>query len=76
MENGMLWFDNDPKTDLAAKILQAATYYQNKYGHRPNLCFVHPSTLKEKIIEVGKIAVRPYKPVLPKHLWIGMEGKG
>ena len=27
MNNGMMWFDNDPKTDLAVKIKKAADYY-------------------------------------------------
>lgn len=45
MNIGMLWFDNDPKADLPAKIERAANYYQNKYGKRPTLCFVHPSHL-------------------------------
>ena len=42
MEIGMLWFDNDKKTDYEAKIERAATYYRDKYGRAPNLCFVHP----------------------------------
>ena len=32
MNIGMLWFDNDKKTDLAGKITRAADYYRNKYG--------------------------------------------
>jgi len=46
MNIGMLWFDNS-KTDLFTKIERAAGYYHNKYGRRPNLCFVHPSTLNQ-----------------------------
>ncbi len=45
MNIGMLWFDNDPKADLAVKIKRAAQYYRNKYGKTPTLCFVHPSML-------------------------------
>lgn len=47
MKIGMLWFDNDPKTGLEIKIERAATYYRNKYGKNPTLCFVHPSMLPE-----------------------------
>ncbi len=43
MNIGMLWFDNDPKAEINAKIERAAIYYRNKYGKTPNLCFVHPS---------------------------------
>jgi hypothetical protein len=45
MNVGMLWFDNDPKSNLDAKISRAATYYRDKYGRAPTLCFVHPSML-------------------------------
>ncbi len=43
MNIGMLWFDNDPKADLSAKIVRASVYYRDKYGQAPNLCLVHPS---------------------------------
>jgi hypothetical protein len=42
MNRGMLWYDNNPKTALAAKIKQAADFYRQKYGVAPNLCLVHP----------------------------------
>jgi len=43
MNLGMLWFDNDPKVALDIKVERAATYYRNKYGKTPTLCFVHPT---------------------------------
>jgi hypothetical protein len=72
MDRGMLWFDDNPKTDLATKVKQAAQYYQKKFGQVPNLCYVHPSTLERGILEVGRITVKAFKPVLPRHLWIGI----
>jgi hypothetical protein len=72
METGMLWFDNDPKTALAVKIERAADYYRQKYGRIPDLCLVHPSMLGENAPAEGRITVRPYRPVLPGHLWIGI----
>jgi hypothetical protein len=81
MNAGMLWFDNDPKTALATKIERAADYYRHKYGRDPNLCLIHPSMLPtdEKMESeqpaTGKVRVRPYRPVLPGHLWIGVEDK-
>ena len=47
MNVGMLWFDNDPGTALAAKVARAADYYSKKYGLVPDLCLVHPSMLGE-----------------------------
>ena len=85
MNAGMLWFDNDPKTALTAKIERAVDYYRHKYGHDPNLCLIHPNALDKEKPENGKAAgpvsiasgvtVRPYRPVLPGHLWIGIEEK-
>lgn len=43
MNVGMMWFDNDPKMVLTAKVARAASYYRDKYGKNPSLCFVHPS---------------------------------
>jgi len=81
MNTGMLWFDNDPKTALTAKIERAVEYYCKKYGCKPNLCLIHPAALENPAnksgtsekLKTGKITVRPYRPVLPGHLWIGVE---
>ena len=73
MKTGMLWFDNDPKTDLEAKIVKAARYYQNKYGQHPNLCFVHPSMLPENAPPPHGMEVRSNRMILPNHLWIGIQ---
>ena len=75
MNTGMLWFDNDPKTALAAKIERAVDYYRQKYGRDPNLCLIHPTAWEKENPQTGKIVVRPYRPVLPGHLWIGIEDK-
>lgn len=77
MNTGMLWFDNDPKVELSAKIERAAAYYRQKYGREPNLCLLHPSMMpgggKVETEKPHKLKVRTYSPVLPGHLWIGVE---
>jgi hypothetical protein len=73
MDIGMLWFDNDPKADLAQKVSRAANYYQNKYGQSPNLCFVHPTMLKEQPARAGAIELRQSRSVLPNHFWLGVN---
>jgi mevalonate pyrophosphate decarboxylase len=75
MNTGMLWFDNDPKTRLAAKIERAVDYYRQKYGRDPDLCLLHPSMVEKGSSETFKITVRAYAPVLPGHFWIGIEDK-
>lgn len=73
MNIGMLWFDNNPKTDLASKVSEAASYYQKKYGRRPNLCFVHPSLFGQDAKGANGIEVRPNLNIQRNHLWLGLE---
>jgi len=72
MKMGMLWYDDDPKTDLRTKVHRAADYYQKKYGIRPNLCYVHPSMLGQERMQVNEIEVRTNRRVLRNHLWLGL----
>lgn len=79
MNVGMLWFDNDPKSDILTKVNRAATYFSEKYGEQATLCFVHPSMVNgnAKALEAGKkvmageIELRTSGTVLPNHFWIG-----
>jgi len=85
MEIGMLWFDNDKQTSIPSKVEKAARYYQQKYGVNPDLCYVHPKTVKaenggngnaqnplaQEPLTVGKIQVLRNEKVLPDHFWIG-----
>lgn len=85
MNIGMLWFDNDAQSDLAAKIERAVRYYQEKYGKRPNVCYVHPCMAPAPssngsqpnapaTLKAGGVEVRTTRSVLPNHLWIGVNG--
>jgi hypothetical protein len=79
MHTGMLWFDNS-QTALTIKLEKAIAYYQKKYGITPDLALVHPSMLdtadqNKRTLEMNKLTVRPYRPVLPGHIWIGIEDK-
>ena len=88
MNIGMLWFDNDSSVELTRKVKRAATYYRNKYGKTPTLCFVHPSMLpvngnggseesgdKKEFMAAG-LEVRSTQTLLPNHFWIGVNGVG
>ena len=80
MNVGMLWFDNDPRTALTAKVTRAADYYRQKYGRAATLCLVHPSMLGgsqagRQVEQAGKVAVRANRLIQPGHLWIGTEDK-
>lgn len=74
MEIGMLWFDNDPKKALKAKIIEAADHYRKKYGQVPTICMVNPLQLGDgEETKVGRVFVRSSRIILAGHLWIGVE---
>jgi len=73
MDIGLLWFDNDPRSDLETKVSCAAAYYRKKYGQEPNLCFVHPSMLKEEKIETGRVSLQSSTSMIPYHFWLGIK---
>ena len=77
MNIGMLWFDNDAKSDLPEKVNRAASYYLDKYGKQPNICFVHPSMTQAKSngksLISGDIEIQLTKTILPHHFWIGIQ---
>jgi len=72
MKTGMLWFDNDPSTDLPAKVRRAAGYYSGKYGKSPTLCFV-ALNFKNPPATVDGITIKPNRAILTDNLWIGQE---
>lgn len=77
MHTGMLWFDSSDKPFLA-KVEDAFKYYEKKYGRKPTLILAHPSTVNLKrgeTLEVNGARVQPYRPVLPGHIWMGIEDK-
>jgi hypothetical protein len=73
VDTGLLWFDNDPKLDVLRKVQKAAAYYKHKYGEEPNLCFVHPSMMKEGKTNSGSVVVCSNTTTLPNHFWIGVH---
>lgn len=86
MDIGMLWFDNDKQADLNHKVKRAVTYYQKKYGQKPNICFVNPcmiptngngapSITKGVKSNGSGIEIRESPTMLPNHFWIGIQTK-
>jgi hypothetical protein len=75
MKVGLLWFDDNSRTDLNEKITRAAAHYRKKFGTLPNTCYVHKSCLSDngKTAKVGQIQVKALPTVLPHHFWLGQE---
>ena len=76
LHSGMLWFDNNPKTDLADKVERAAAYYLKKYGLEPDTCLVNPEMMAGKNIIRGQVTIKGNRAILMHHLWIGRKDEG
>ena len=73
MKVGMLWFDAEQGQPLEARLARADSYYREKYGEQPNLCFMHPTAAQGSAAgSVQGLALRTDKAVLPHHFWIGV----
>jgi len=80
IQEGLLWFDDNPNRAVTEKIERAVQRYQQKYDHQPDVCYVHPAHLKEGEVSAADalgttgLKVLPAKSVLPHHFWLGVEG--
>jgi hypothetical protein len=86
MDIGMLWYDDDTKRPLDAKVASAVEYFKNKYGATPTVCFVHPSMLPaerarspESTLSAAEglrvsagVQLRPMRTVMINHFWLGV----
>jgi hypothetical protein len=73
MQEGLLWFDADPKRELAEKVARAADRYRYKFGRKPNLCYVNPTMVGNDPVECNGVRLVPAANVLKHHFWIGVE---
>jgi hypothetical protein len=78
MQAGLLWFDNDPGRSVAAKAMDAAERFTEKFGVAPDVCYVNSRALKEGDLVIpfheGKLRLTPASNILVNHFWIGSAG--
>ncbi len=80
IQEGLLWYDDDPGRSIADKVSRAVQRYQQKHGHAPDVCYVHPGQVREEglrvgVVNIGLVKVLPAKTVLPHHFWLGVLDK-
>ncbi|MGI8689800.1 MAG: hypothetical protein ACR2M3_14590 [Thermomicrobiales bacterium] len=68
----LIWFDNDRKRPLRAKVEAAAERYRERFGVVPELVLLNPAQAGEQE-QIAGIPVRPTPLVSPNHLYIGVE---
>jgi hypothetical protein len=55
---GLLWFDDDARRPLIAKIADAITRYSERTGWRPTVCEAHPAQAEAVIAELARTAAK------------------
>ena len=73
MNEGMLWFDNDPKRGLIDKVDRAAKYYQAKLRHRPTVCYLNAEDFDAKLEAINGVLLKPASNIRPNYFWLGVE---
>ena len=73
MKEGLLWFDNDPKTKLDDKVKRAARHYQMKLRRKPTVCYVNDGAFSPAKATVKGIDIKPAVYIRPHHFWLGVE---
>lgn len=69
MDIGLLWHDSS-KIGLEDKLTRAKVRYVARFGHEPNVCYVH------KTASAGQCAgmcIVPAASILQHHFWLGKE---
>ena len=74
MDIGMLWLDDDKNRSLEEKVKRAAQYYRDKYGRKPNVCFINKIPGNDSN-EVDKITIVQDKTILPHHFFLGLRSQ-
>ena len=78
MRVGWLWFDNDSNRTVEEKIKRAAERYREKFGRKPNTCYVHPQAIAGEeqgltcSVKDGTVRVVAARNILPHHFWLGV----
>ena len=70
MKQGMLWYDNLTSRNLNERIEQAVNYFIQKYGEKPEQCFVHPEMIVHANDQVLLVKVVADEKVLHNHIWL------
>lgn len=77
MRQGLLWYDDNPKRELAEKVGRAAQRYRQKFGASPDICYVHSSLVVDGssilLADAGKMQVAALPTVLRHHFWLGQK---
>jgi hypothetical protein len=73
MKSGLLWYDAS-SNPIERKIADAAKRYYDKFGIKPDTCFVNEKDLTPGAA-LAQIKITPKRTILPNHVWVGLANK-
>lgn len=70
-----VWYDDNPKKTVSAKIDEAVLRYKQKFGKNPSVCKLNEKMQGEDLSEssVAGVKVQPAKNIPQNYFWIGNE---
>ena len=71
MKSGLLWYDAS-SNPIEHKIADAAKRYYEKFGIKPNTCFVNDKDFTPAAA-LAPLKIAPMRTILPNHVWVGVS---
>jgi hypothetical protein len=70
-----VWYDDNPKKAVAAKIDEAVLRYKQKFGKSPSICKLNEKTQSKELVEgqIAGVKVQSAKNIPQNYFWIGNE---
>lgn len=72
-----VWYDDNPKKTVNAKIDEAVLRYKQKFGKAPSICKLNEKMQGEDVNlsenQVAGVKVQPAKNIPQNYFWIGNE---
>ncbi len=69
-----VWYDDNPKKTIGAKLDEAILRYKEHYGQNPKVCMLNdtvPMAAYENFAETAHVQVMPAKNVPQNYFWVG-----
>jgi len=68
-----VWYDDNPKKPITAKIDEAVLRYKQKFGKNPSICKLSEKMQTQSGEQVAGVKVQAAKNIPQNYFWIGNE---
>jgi hypothetical protein len=73
IQEGLLWYDNDPQRKVVDKIQRAAERYRARLHRKPTVCYLNAKDLDGELEEIDGLHIKAVTNILPHHFLVGVE---